>query len=137
MEEKTLGKTIDELLKGMDGFLATKTVVGEPMEFSDGTIVLPLVDVSFGVGAGAFAGKSRDSAAGGLGGKMSPKAVLVIKDGHTKLVTVSQDSWSKLADSVPDFIDKIKTAKKDKKEMAEKAGEKLDEMKAAEEKNAK
>ena len=35
-------------------FITTKTVVGDAVRFDDGTIVLPLVDVSFGVAAGAF-----------------------------------------------------------------------------------
>ena len=43
----------------MDSFLTTKTVVGEAIKFDDGTIVLPLVDVSFGVAAGAFSNKEK------------------------------------------------------------------------------
>lgn len=46
--------TVSSLFQGMDKFLTTKTVVGEPTKIGD-TIILPLVDVSFGVGAGAFA----------------------------------------------------------------------------------
>lgn len=46
--------TVQSLFKGMDGFLTTKTVVGDAVKFDDGTIILPLVDVSFGVAAGAF-----------------------------------------------------------------------------------
>ena len=42
----------------MDSFLTTKTVVGDAVKFDDGTIILPLVEVSFGVGAGAFTKKS-------------------------------------------------------------------------------
>lgn len=38
----------------MDSFITTKTVVGDAITVGD-TIILPLVDVSFGVGAGAFA----------------------------------------------------------------------------------
>ena len=82
---------VDSLLKGMDTVLSTKTVVGDATRIGD-TIILPLVDVSFGVGAGAGskAGGTGDnssesaSGAGGLGGKMTPSAVLVIKDGTGK-----------------------------------------------------
>ena len=42
---------LDKLMNGMSSFLSTKTVVGEPVRFGD-TIILPLVDVSFGMGAG-------------------------------------------------------------------------------------
>ena len=55
MAENNFNATVEALFKGMDGFLTTKTVVGDAVKFDDGTIILPLVDVSFGVGAGAFA----------------------------------------------------------------------------------
>ena len=45
--------TVGALLKGMDSFITTKTVVGDPQQVGD-TIILPLIDASFGVGAGAF-----------------------------------------------------------------------------------
>ena len=44
-------ETVASLFKGMDSFLSAKTVVGEAVHVND-TIILPLVDVSFGVGAG-------------------------------------------------------------------------------------
>ena len=104
---------VESLLRGMDTVLSTKTVVGEATKIGD-TIILPLVDVSFGVGAGAGSNgqKSSSSGAGGLGGKMTPSAVLVIKDGYTKLVNVkNQDTMTKILDMVPDIVDKF-TAKK-------------------------
>lgn len=108
---------IESLLKGMDTVLSTKTVVGEATTVGD-TIILPLVDVSFGVGAGAGtnAQKGSGSGAGGIGGKMTPSAVLVIKDGQTKLVNVkNQDMVTKIIDLVPDLVDKF-TKKNDSKE---------------------
>ena len=55
MSENNFTNTVESLFKGMDAFITTKTVVGDAVRFDDGTIVLPLVDVSFGVAAGAFA----------------------------------------------------------------------------------
>ncbi len=101
--------TVQSLFKGMDSFLTTKTVVGDAVKFDDGTIILPLVDVSFGVGAGAFSepGK-KENGAGGMGGKVQPSAILVIKDGETKLVNVkNQDGLTKILDMVPELIDKF------------------------------
>lgn len=108
---------VESLLKGMDTVLSTKTVVGEATEVGD-TIILPLVDVTFGIGAGAGNSSNTDKnsqmGAGGLGGKMTPSAVLVIKDGNTKLVNIkNQDTVTKILDMVPDLIDKF-TANKDK-----------------------
>lgn len=46
---------------------------------------------------------------------MTPSAVLVIKDGHTKLVNVKkQDSVTKILDLIPDLVDRFTTAKGDK-----------------------
>ena len=79
------------------------------MRFEDGTIILPLVDVSFGVGAGAWAKQAGDmSTGGGLGGKITPSSVVVLKDGHAKLVNVkNQDTVTKVLDMVPDLIDRF------------------------------
>ena len=89
--------------------LSTKTVVGEATKIGD-TIILPLVDVSFGVGAGAGSNGTKNSAsgAGGMGGKMTPSAVLVIRDGAVKLVNIkNQDAVTKVLDMIPDIVDKF------------------------------
>ena len=69
--ENNFKETVSSLFKGMDGFVSAKTVVGDAIHVGD-TIILPLVDVSFGVGAGAFAGDKKNNGGGGLAGKMSP-----------------------------------------------------------------
>ena len=43
---------MESLLKGANALMSTKTVVGEATKIDD-TIIVPLVDVSFGVGAAA------------------------------------------------------------------------------------
>ena len=99
--------TVQSLFKGMDNFITTKTVVGDAVTIGD-TIILPLVDVSFGVGAGAFAGDKKQNAGGGMGAKISPSAILVISGGVTKLVNVkNQDTVTKILDMVPDFVNKF------------------------------
>ena len=116
MADNNFNSTVESLFKGMYTFVTTKTVVGDAVRFEDGTIILPLVDVSFGVAAGAFAndatnsnGKvSKNNGGGGMGGKMQPSAVLVVKNGTCKLVNVkNQDGITKVLDMVPDFIDKF------------------------------
>ena len=49
--ENNFKETVNSLFKGMDSFISAKTVVGEAIHVGD-TIILPLMDVSFGVGAG-------------------------------------------------------------------------------------
>ena len=86
-KDNTFQNTVEALFRGMDSFITTKTVVGEAIHIDD-TILLPLVDVSFGVGAGAFAENAKNNAGGGMGGKISPSAVLVISKNGTRLVNI-------------------------------------------------
>ena len=114
MAENQFKGTVEALFNGMDGVISSKTVVGEAIHIGD-TIILPLVDVSFAVGAGAINGDSKEKGAGGLGGKITPSAVLVIQNGHTKLVNVkNQDTMTKILDMVPDMIDRFGSKKEDK-----------------------
>ena len=108
MADNNFNATVAALFKGIDGVISSKTVVGEAIQVGDITI-LPLVDVSFALGAGAFSGDNKEKGAGGLGGKMTPSSVLVIQDGKTKLVNIkNQDAVTKILDMIPDVMDKFK-----------------------------
>ena len=107
MADNNFNSVMTSLLKGVDSVLSTKTVVGEPINVGD-TILVPLVDVSFGLGAGAGNQDKKNKGAGGVGGKMSPSAILVIQNGKTKLVNIKQqDGLTKILDMVPDLVDKF------------------------------
>lgn len=111
MADNSFNNTVESLFKGMDSFITTKTVVGDAVHIGD-TIILPLVDVSFGVAAGAFSQEKKNNGAGGMGGKINPSAVLVIQNGVTKLVNIkNQDSMTKILDMVPDFVNKFTSGK--------------------------
>ena len=108
MANNDFNTTVSSLFQGMDKFLSTKTVVGEPKSVGD-TMIIPLVDVSFGVAAGAFSGEQKNNGAGGMGGKMSPSAVLVIHGDQIRLVNVkNQDTITKVLDMLPEVIDRFK-----------------------------
>ena len=99
--------TVEALFKGMDAVVSSKTVVGDAIHIND-TIILPLVDVSFGIGAGSSSADKKEKGIGGIGGKMSPSAVIVIQGGKTKLVNVkNQDTITKILDMVPDVVDRF------------------------------
>ena len=109
----TAKEALKDLISQMESFVTTKTVVGEAIHMDD-TIILPLVDVSLGAGAGAREKDKAGGVGGGVTAKMSPSAVLVIKNGQTRLVNIKQqDTITKVLDMVPDLIDKIKGTNKE------------------------
>ena len=125
--ENNFKETVNSLFKGMDSFISAKTVVGEAIHVGD-TIILPLMDVSFGVGAGAFSGEKKDNGGGGMA-DLSPvvgseqggvRPVLVIQNGVTKLVNIkNQDGLTKVLDMVPDFVDRFTSGKGDEESVGE------------------
>ena len=111
---------LKDLLSQLESFITTKTVVGEPIHMED-TILLPLVDVTFGVGAGAkdknYDKNGLASAMGGAGAKMSPSAILVIQGGSIRMVNVkNQDLATRLVDMVPDVLERVKNSFEKEKE---------------------
>lgn len=114
MADNNFNEVVNSMMNGMESFLSSKTVVGEPTQVGDGTTIIPLVDVTFGVGAGASSQEKKNGGAGGMTGKMSPSAVLVIKNGQVRLVNIkNQDTVNKIIDMVPDLIDRFKSKDSD------------------------
>ena len=129
-ENSNFRSTVESLFRGMDSFISSKTVVGDAIHIGD-TIILPLVDVSFGVGAGAFAKEHSNNAGGGIGGRIQPSAVLVIQNGSTRLVNVkNQDGITKILDMVPEFVDKFtkKDQGNDNSQAKQEAGKEMSDL---------
>ena len=107
MDQNNFGEVISSLFQGMDAMLASQTVVGQPTKVGD-TVLVPLVDVTLGVGAGASSADKKNSGTGGFGAKMTPNAILIIRNGQTKLVHVrNQDVLTKVLDLIPDMVDRF------------------------------
>ena len=110
--ENKCNSNLETLFTNLDSFISTKTVVGEPIHIGD-VIMLPLIDVFFGLGAGGGSGGSDSKESGGghasgLGAKITPSAVIVIKGGTVQLVNVkNQDALSKLIDMAPGVLSKF------------------------------
>ena len=114
---------VKTLLDGLDGYVAAKTTIGEPIKVED-TILVPLIDVSIGVGAGAALKSQKE--AGGMGAKLSPSAVLVIKDGASRIINIKdQTTAMKAMDLVPDIINRISG----KTKLGKKAEEEINKLK--------
>ncbi|MFV0364005.1 MAG: GerW family sporulation protein [Suipraeoptans sp.] len=117
MSKNDFKGTVDALFEGVSGVFTSKTVVGDAIPVGDTTLI-PLVDISFGIGAGATSDNSKEKESGGMGGKITPCAMLVIQNGHTKLVNIkNQDTMTKILDMIPELIDKF--TKSDDEKMTE------------------
>lgn len=120
MEKNNFKETVDSLMENMEQYFSAKTVVGEAIKTDNG-IVIPLVDVSFGMGAGAMAQDKKNNGGGGIGAKMTPSAVLVINNGQVRLINIKQqDCITKILDMAPDFLDRFKPFNDVQKEKADK-----------------
>lgn len=114
MEKKSLGQTVQSLFHGIDQVVSTKTVIGEPQVVGD-VIIVPLVDVSFGLGVGVFGKDKSESEAGGIGGKVMPSAILIIKGNETRLINVrDQDTLIRALDLFPSAVSRISSLMKNK-----------------------
>ena len=115
-ERNNFQASVRELLSGLDGFVSTRSVVGEPIRMGEATLI-PLMDIQIGVGAGSYGGKSAGSA-GGLGATIKPSSMLLLQDGKVKLIRITnEETVMKVIDAIPEVIDRVKGAfmKTDKK----------------------
>ena len=103
-------ETIESMFESMNGMISSKTVVGDPVIINENTFVLPLMDVSVGVGAGANVSENsgRNLGGGGLGAKFSPSAVLVVQDGNARIINIQeQDKMLHMIEAAPDTVNRI------------------------------
>ena len=123
--ESLFTSSIDGLKKMV---MDTETVVGKPIELSDGTTVIPLSRLSVGYGMGGWnydttkdddnIESKKDSITAGTGGGATVKPVgfLVVSGGNAKLLNVeSETPFEKLCDMLPSAIQSFaEIFKKDK-----------------------
>ena len=106
-----LNENFDAMFNRVERFVSSKTVVGEPIVIG-GTTFIPLVDVAFGMGAGQNSAVEKDkkggSAAGGMGAKITPTAIMIIQDGSVQIMNVSnQTAIDKIVNMAPGIINKL------------------------------
>ena len=110
---EALMKTAMESIKEM---VDVNTVVGDPVETPDGTVIIPIsrLTCGFAAGGGEYAGGGGDEQSsenlpfgGGSGGgiSVSPMGFLVVGGGHVKLLPV--DGNSAIIDRVIDMAPQI------------------------------
>ena len=120
MEGKSpVNESLETLFNHLEKFLKTETVIGEPISVGETTLI-PIITVAFGCGGGGGGGKDEKGNDGmgtgvGVGAKISPDAVIVIKEDSVTLLPVkSRSNIEKLVGMVPEIVKKIKLKKDDK-----------------------
>ncbi len=101
------------LFSKLETFFKTETVVGKPINV-EGIILVPFITVTFGCGTGggegSDSGNKQEGGGSGLGAgaKITPDAVLVIKDDTVKILPIkNKANIDKLVELVPEIISKI------------------------------
>ena len=102
----------EALFSNLEKFLKTETVVGEAIIIGETTLI-PLITVSFGCGTGGGTGNSTKDGEGsggglGAGARISPTAILVIKNGEATILPVKgKCNLENLIEMVPEIVSKV------------------------------
>lgn len=121
MEGNTqVNESLETLFSHLEKFLKTETVVGEPIIVGETTLI-PIITVSFGCAGGGGGGKDEKGSDGmgtgvGVGAKITPDAVIVIRQGDVTLLPVkSRTNLENLVGMVPEIVKKLKFKKEENK----------------------
>ncbi len=118
-------QNMDSMFEKFEQFLKEKTIIGEPIQIGEMTMI-PAVTLSFGMAnAGGDGtdpkGNGGTGSGGGFGAKITPTAMIVVKDDTVQILPISKGghAFEKLVDMVPGIMEKIDMKSKKKKEKKE------------------
>ena len=120
MERNTLGEVMGISMTKMKEMVNVNTIIGDPIYTPDGITLIPVTQVSMGMGAGGADSMGKNVMGAGAGGgvKMNPQGFLIIKDGMIRFVSTkapADTSLDRLLDMIPDMIDRVEKLVKDVK----------------------
>lgn len=127
MNEHPIEGLMVTAMNSIQDMIDVNTIIGEPIETSNNTVIIPISKVSFGFAAGGseFKGETVNEysrkdeeeqvqyrlpfgGGSGAGVNINPIAFLVVQTGNVKLLPVNHSSAvDKLLDYMPDAIDRI------------------------------
>lgn len=117
-----MGVTMDKIRE----LVNSDTIIGEPVSLPDGTTILPVSRVTFGVATGGsdFAAKQSKELFGGGSGAgvtVSPVAFLVVKDGNVRTIQLADpnNSLERAITMLPELVDKLAALLKKEKPEAQ------------------
>ena len=129
MAEHPINNLMETAMQNIKNMVDVNTIVGEPVESKDGTIIIPISKVSFGfAAAGSDFGKKTEvnpdfNFGGGSGGgaTIKPVAFMVVGNEEIKLMPVEKNTTptQDIIECIPTLLNKVSKLFKKKKEKAE------------------
>lgn len=117
MAEHPINGLMETAMQSIKDMVDVNTIIGEPVESKDGTVIIPISKVSFGFGAGGSDFGQKTVATndanfgGGSGGgaTIEPVAFMVVGKEEIKLMPVEKNTSpaQDIIDSVPTILDKV------------------------------
>ena len=127
MTEHPIEGLMSTAMNSIKDMVDVNTIIGDPIQASDNTVIIPISKVSFGFAAGGseFNGETMDEynrkdedeqihyrlpfgGGAGAGVSINPTAFLVVQENFVKLLPVNHtNTVDKILDYVPDLIEKV------------------------------
>ena len=114
MSEHPIEGLMDVTLEKIKSMVDSNTIIGNPINIPDGTLILPVSKVSFGFASGGSDFPSKTSkqlfrGGGGAGVSISPIAFLVVRGNSVRMLQLADTSNSvdRAIGMMPEMVDKV------------------------------
>ena len=114
MSEHPIEGLMDVTLEKIKSMVDSNTIIGNPINMPDGTLILPVSKVSFGFASGGsdFPSKTSKQLFGGGGGagvSISPIAFLVVRGNSVRMLQLADTSNSvdRAIGMMPEMVEKV------------------------------
>ena len=110
--KEEINQQVNMVFEKLKDFFTSKTMVGSEIKIGKVTL-LPVIEVTFGMGSGSGGGKviqGQEGSGGGMGMgvKAKPSAFIVIKDDQVELLSLQKSgTFEKLVEKIPEIMEKI------------------------------
>lgn len=114
MGEHPINNLMGTVMENIKGMVDVNTIIGDPVETSNGTVIIPVSKVGFGFAAGGSDIPTRGDGntfggGSGAGVSISPIGFLVVSPEQIKLIPISANNTpiDKLVDYIPVAFEKV------------------------------
>lgn len=119
MSDNPINSLMDTTMVNLKQMVDVNTIVGDPVESPDGSVIIPISRVSFGfvAGGGEYEDNNKENktnlpfvGGSGAGISVNPVAFLVVGNGQIRLLPINENPLlDRLLDIAPQLIEKLQT----------------------------